>query len=346
MSKFIILEGLLRRLNGTAKAAREWEQQAGKLAIRQSRIPFVRPNPVTDTTHAWVRKAERQANQAKRQVYSQSIQAIPESAKVYSKSGKSFTVAPQYTQILNWNRQTAYNKIKDQAIEKRAQQIRNNRLKFGGIGLGILGTLPIAYNITSNKISGADENLNDQTSRIFDALWGNTFGTRGHGSSDYKILKEVFKRQCAAYSNDHLRKEGANIYKNAWNFTVGQYLSGYEGLKRPNKNASYQELQNYNYNAADNLANKLDTTTLNRNLDYPVNLYYSDSPYAREAFNDGTQGRTGSHTGYLRSINGSWKLIHNVHQNVRQNNLPDVLGSKNETGITWIGKGVPATADV
>ena len=107
-----------------------------------------------------------------------------------------------------------------------------------------------------------------------------------------------------------------------------------------------QELQNYNYNAADNLANKLDTTTLNRNLDYPINLYYSDSPYAREAFNDGTQGRTGSHTGYLRSINGSWKLIHNVHQNVRQNNLPDVLGSKNETGITWIGKGVPATADI
>ena len=345
MAKFIILEGLLRRLNGTAKATREWEQQAGKLAIRQPRIPFVRSNPVTDTTHAWVRKAERQANQAKRQAYSQSVQAIPESAKVYSKSRKSFTVAPQYNQILNWNRQTAYNKIKDQAIEKRAQQIRNNRLKFGGIGLGILGTLPIAYNITSNKISGADEKL-DQISRKFDAFWGNTFGTRGHGSSGYKILKEAFTKECAAYSNDHLRKEGANIYKNAWNSTVGQYLSGYEGLKRPNKNAFYQELQNYNYDAADSLANKLDTTALNRNLDYPVNLYYSDSPHAREAFNDGTQGRTGSHTGYLRSINGSWKLIHNVHQNVRINNLPDVLGSKNETGITWIGKGVPATADV
>ena len=155
---------------------------------------FVRSNPVTDTTHAWVRKAERQANQAKRQVYSYSIQAIPESAKVYSKSGKSFTVAPQYDQILNWNKQTAYNKIKDQAIEKRAQQIRNNRLKFGGIGLGILGTLPIAYNITSNKISGADENLNDQTSRMFDAFWGNTFGTRGHGSSDYKILKKLLQK--------------------------------------------------------------------------------------------------------------------------------------------------------
>ena len=343
MLKFTILEGLLRRLNGTAKAAREWEQQAGKLAIRQSRIPFVRPNPVTDTTHAWVRKAERQANQAKRQAYSQSIQAIPESAKVYSKSRKSFTVAPQYDQILNRNKWTAYNKIKDQAIEKRAQQIRNNRLKFGGIGLGILGTLPIAYNITSNKISGADK---DKISRKFDAFWGNTFGTRGHGSSDYKILKEAFTKECAAYSNDHLRKEGANIYRNAWNSTVGQYLSGYEGLKRPDKNASYWELQNYNYNAADNLANKLDTTTLNRNLDYPVNLYYSDSPHAREAFNDGTQGRTGSHTGYLRNINGSWKLIHNVHGNVRQNNLPDVLGSKNETGITWIGKGVSATADV
>ena len=49
-----------------------------------------------------------------------------------------------------------------------------------------------------------------------------------------------------------------------------------------------QSIQDIIDNAADNLANKLDTTTLNRNLDYPVNLYYSDSPYAREAFNDGT----------------------------------------------------------
>ena len=50
-------------------------------------------------------------------------------------------------------------RVDDDQIQKWA--IKKKPIKFGGIGLGILGTLPIAYNITSNKISGADENLND-----------------------------------------------------------------------------------------------------------------------------------------------------------------------------------------
>ena len=61
-------------------------------------------------------------------------------------------------------------------------------------GSAILGGAPIVYNAISNKASGAKESLGDQSSRMFDVLWGNTFGTRGHGSSNYKILKKAFTR--------------------------------------------------------------------------------------------------------------------------------------------------------
>lgn len=127
MSKFTYIKFLSNLLNGTYKATKQWNAQAGKLAIRKPAIPFVRSRPVIDNTYAWVRKADRQATLAGRQAYSQATKDIPEAAKIYSKSGRSFTIDPQYHTILNWNRQAAYNAVRDKAIADRAAQIRNQR---------------------------------------------------------------------------------------------------------------------------------------------------------------------------------------------------------------------------
>lgn len=131
-------------LTGKSKAIKEWNTQVGQKVIRTK-------NGLPNQKYDWVRKAEREGNQAKRKVFSKNINEIPEEAKVWSKSKRSFTVDPQYNQILDYNRQSAFNKVKDAAIQNRTNQIMKSRAKKSTKGLAASILLYPAYNILSNN---------------------------------------------------------------------------------------------------------------------------------------------------------------------------------------------------
>lgn len=203
-----------------------------------------------------------------------------------------------------------------------------------------LGLLPSLYGLAITGAKGI-EALTNSKYRPSDWLEDNLYegasfitGRRGRRSFDQVTVDKAKTRQCAAWSNSDLRNKGYKISGSAWNLSdVKPVVSGYE--KNKPKTNDYQTLQKYNWDAADNLKRKFTPKQLDPNKIYVVNLYSTGSPYQRESFNKGTSGY-GSHTGQLRNNNGKWYLYHNWHGDVKKTSIDNVLGSKNEIGITEI----------
>ena len=65
-------------------------------------------------------------------------------------------------------------------------------------------------------------------------------------------------------------------------------------------------------------------------------MYYKGSPYLEEAFKNGTKGRTGTHTGYLKYENGDWYVVHNIHGKVHVDRFKNIQGGNKKYGVTGI----------
>lgn len=134
---------------------------------------------------------------------------------------------------------------------------------------------------------------------------------------------------CSKYSNDVLRSEGYKAIGDAWTrvpYSGAKVLySGYDNnIPETFDQNTYWEYLN---NAADKFASKVDTTKV-RDYDI-VGLTSAGSPSAERAYNEGKKhGRINTHTGHIRiGEDGTRYVIHNVHNNLYQHKLSDLLGS-------------------
>lgn len=137
--------------------------------------------------------------------------------------------------------------------------------------------------------------------------------------------------ECAKYSNDVLRSKGYQSTGDAWTripFSGAKVLySGYDKkLPETYDNETYTQYIN---EAADRFAEKVDTTKL-RDYDI-VGMTSLGSPSQEKAYNTGKKhGRLNTHTGHIRvGKDGTHYVVHNVHNNLYQHKLADLLGSNN-----------------
>ena len=175
----------------------------------------------------------------------------------------------------------------------------------------------------------------------FAAYGGNLFRGGGRKSNPLSVGgvqsgSKAGTEQCAKYSNGYLRDNGYIANGNAWNQGGSTVVfSGYDGLERPavfDKTA----VEAYNSAASDNVWNNFDSKTLDPDTTYTVNMYYKGSPYLEEAYNNGTKGRTGTHTGYLKYENGDWYVVHNIHGKVHVDRFKSIQGGNKKYGVTGI----------
>jgi hypothetical protein len=73
-----------------------------------------------------------------------------------------------------------------------------------------------------------------------------------------------------------------------------------------------------------------------------VNMYFNSSPNKRKAWEGATNGTTGTHTGnlYWNPETNSWRISHNIHGVVHDDDFIQAQGSKNRFGY-----GVTAIAE-
>ena len=173
------------------------------------------------------------------------------------------------------------------------------------------------------------------------------------------------------YSND-------NIGGHAWTrLTAGKdnkmIYSGYEGTEYDTSNAKDREnYQKYlqavkaedkkaadyyasllqasvgrlsvqrNKAAADRFMKEFDSSTLDKNKTYMVNMYYAGSPSAGVAWYGAENGTTGTHTGnvYWDPNTERWRISHNVHGTVKDDDFIQTQGSRRPYAVTAIAEAV------
>ena len=149
--------------------------------------------------------------------------------------------------------------------------------------------------------------------------------------------------ECATYSNTFMRSLGLDAKGDA--YQVGRYytpvVNGYDemNLQRGLSNA---QIMNLHRQAADNVQQNLDTLALQKNHIYPVNMYYNTSPHMQEFYNKSLNentGTPGTHTGVLYNNGNQWMVGHNIHTNVHNEPVSEVLGGRSNPhkyGITAV----------
>lgn len=111
-------------------------------------------------------------------------------------------------------------------------------------------------------------------------------------------------------------------------------FSGYKD-DGTNKGAYSEAKSNQrNWEAADNFYKNFNSKTLDKNKVYLVNMYYNGSRKKREAWDNALNGTTGTHTGnvYWNPETNSWKVAHNVHGTLHDDDFISVQGSRNKYG--------------
>lgn len=159
----------------------------------------------------------------------------------------------------------------------------------------------------------------------------------------YQAGNIVSTKDCAKYQNDYLRSLGYLISGNAWNLKEPSLLySGYKGLKKPNK-FDESEVIKYNNQASDNVKKNFDSDTLDKNEIYVVNMYFKGSPYQQIAYQEGTDNKAGTHTGYLKydPKKKGWYVTHNIHGHIHVDNFKAIQGGNKQYGVTTIYKNRP-----
>ena len=118
--------------------------------------------------------------------------------------------------------------------------------------------------------------------------------------------------------------------------------SGYDGMEYDPAKYSEALSNQRNWAAADNLYKNFDSKTLDKNKTYMVNMYFNSSPNKRKAWEGATSGTTGTHTGnlYWNPKTNSWRVAHNIHGILHDDDFIQAQGSKNKFGY-----GVTAIAE-
>lgn len=144
---------------------------------------------------------------------------------------------------------------------------------------------------------------------------------------------------CAKYGNCVLTNQGYISKGHAWTRHNNQRTI-YSGYNTKNRPTTYNEnsVVKYNSEAADNVVRDFDFNTLDKNSVYTVGMYYKGSPAQEQAYNEGIDGATNTHTGNLfwSPEANSWVVEHNIHGTAITNELRDVLGSRGKYGVTGI----------
>ena len=97
-----------------------------------------------------------------------------------------------------------------------------------------------------------------------------------------------------------------------------------------------------NKEAADRFLKEFDSKTLDKNKTYMVNMYYKGSPSAGVAWYGAQNGTTGTHTGnvYWDPKTESWRISHNIHGTVHDDDFIKTQGSRRPYAITAIAEAV------
>lgn len=162
---------------------------------------------------------------------------------------------------------------------------------------------------------------------------------------------------CAQYANDTLRAmkdaKGRPLYN--WNTISGDawtrmsspgvkmVYSGYESADYDRDNYSNSASDKRNFAAADKFRREFDSSTLDPSKNYIVNMFTRDSSYRDDAWAGGKDGITGTHTGnlYFDQKTGRWRVSHNIHGVIHDDDFISLQGSRSAHGITAIAEAVP-----
>lgn len=102
----------------------------------------------------------------------------------------------------------------------------------------------------------------------------------------------------------------------------------------------FEESDKRNAQAADNFKNNFQADSLDRNKTYLVNMYYKGSPQRATAWFGAKNGTTGTHTGnlYWDNKSNSWRVAHNIHGKVFDEDFNTLQGSGRNYGITAVSE--------
>ena len=143
--------------------------------------------------------------------------------------------------------------------------------------------------------------------------------------------------QCAQFQNQKFRDNGYYIKGNAWDL-VGEKMifNGYDGLDVPS-NYNRKDVEQLNRDATKNVYNNFDSSTLDINQPYIVNMWYDGSSYQENAFNDG-DGVYGTHTGILTydPEKKRWIVTHNIHNKIFKDDFVQLQKGNGKYGVTAI----------
>lgn len=142
--------------------------------------------------------------------------------------------------------------------------------------------------------------------------------------------------ECAKWSNEQLRKNGYNIWGDAWtrsNQKVNKVFSGYDGLTKPNE-YTYRGYKDYVLGAADNVKKNFNWRDLQEND--IVGMYFRGSPNYQKAFINGVNGEAQTHTGHIVYRKGKPYVAHNVHGDIKLNKAKKVIGRNHPYGIVSV----------
>ena len=159
------------------------------------------------------------------------------------------------------------------------------------------------------------------------------------GTSDFPIIvngQPLTIKQCAEFAHGVLRNAGYLAQGNAWDSTGSDVVySGYNPSNRPETFDSLAVLR-YNNAASDSVYKNFDSNTLDVSKPYLVNMYYKGSKHLREAYENGTKDRAGTHTGYLIHDGNQWNVVHNIDGTAHVDKFTNVQGGNKKYGVTSI----------
>lgn len=162
-------------------------------------------------------------------------------------------------------------------------------------------------------------------------------------------------QECAQWANSALHrymdKKNRTLFKydevggDAWTRlgagkNTKMIYSGYEGLNYNPTKYSERASNERNWAAADNLYKNFDSKKLDKNKTYIVNMYFNDSRKKETAWRNALKGTTGTHTGnlYWNPKTNSWRVAHNIHGLVYDDDFISIQGRGHKYGVTAIAE--------
>lgn len=145
--------------------------------------------------------------------------------------------------------------------------------------------------------------------------------------------------QCATYQNNLLRKNGYNVYGDAWNLNgVKQLYTGYDTSKKP-KSYNGHEINKYNNDATTRFRKEFDSKTmLDTKKTYVANMVYKGSSYQKAAYEQANSDAIGTHTGvvYWDDDKEQWRINHSIQGKVYDEKFTEVQGPNRKWSVTTV----------